>query len=110
MSADIVAEEAQRARWVRWLKANAMDDPDRDDFAKGGVARRAERLGVRFIVLPSDPERSVFDLDAPFWTWMASFEAKVPAFGRNPLNWGHYEVPTSVGGARAEMDGRRETV
>lgn len=108
--ADIVADEAQRARWMRWLRRNALDDPDREDFAKGGVARRAESLGVRFLVLPADPEASAFELDKPFWTWMARTETRAPSYRSDPLNWGQYEVPTSEGGARVEKDGRREAM
>ena len=110
MTTDIVVEEAQRGRWRRWLRQNALDDPNRDEFAKGGVAQCAENLGVRFVVLPADPEASAFELDKTFWTWMGSVETKAPSFRSSPLNWGHYEVPTSAGGARVEKDGKRETL
>lgn len=108
--ADIVAEEAQRARWARWLRANAMDDAVRPDFGKGGVGSRAEDLGVRFVVLPSDPEAAVVDLDQAFWERISGLDGKAPPFSNRPLKWGYEDCPSSTGGARVDKDGKRSVV
>jgi hypothetical protein len=41
-----------------------------DEFAQGGLGRYADRLDVRVLFLPSDPEADVVPLDADVLAWL----------------------------------------
>jgi hypothetical protein len=68
---------------------------DHDEFAQGGLGRYADRLDVRVLFLPSDPEADVVPLDADVLAWLK--EERTTAYG----------VPRRLGAIRTEARAAR---
>lgn len=62
--------ELLRARWRRALDVDALDDARRSDFALGGLATRLRESSVRVMLLPSDPDADVVQIDDSFLAWL----------------------------------------
>lgn len=56
--------ELIRARWRRYLRTEALDTAERDDFARHGLANRVRDLAFRLLLLPYDPDQEVLDVEA----------------------------------------------
>ena len=97
----IAADELQllRARWRRAREAIDLTDPRSDKFGRGGLAAHVEDVGVRFLVLPSDPERSVASFETDFWEWWME-DRPNPFEGAAATDWGIQSTPTAHAAVR----------
>jgi len=64
--------ELLRARWRRHRELVQLVDPQRPEFAKGGLASRVQDISVRLLVLPADPDLATIEFDGLFWAWWAN--------------------------------------
>ncbi len=98
--------ELIRARWRRALRREALDKVDRDGFALGGLARRLGSPSVRLLVLPSDPDAEIVEVDEWLWAWVKNFETMEVAGGRVHLGTQH--VPTAHAAALVNSHGSQQ--
>ncbi|MGH2383260.1 MAG: hypothetical protein ACRDG7_18855 [Candidatus Limnocylindria bacterium] len=94
-----------RARWRRWRKRQLLADLDAEDFGHGGLARLIPDRTSRLLILPSDPETHLVDLDEEIWDWWAS-EFDDPATGEQ-TRWGRNRLPTAAAAVFGDDYGER---
>lgn len=87
--------DVQRARWRRAREKLRLTDPEADDFATDGLARRLDNPRIRLLILPADPEALVVEFDDEFWEWWHRLPPH-PATGQ-PTDWGYTEICCSPG-------------
>lgn len=73
--------ELLRARWRRALSQHAVDTVGRKDFGLSPLAVRLRMATVQMLLLPTDPESDVLQLDEDLWAWLAA-ETPVDVGGR----------------------------
>lgn len=93
MSADLLTIEAQRERWRRYRRYEHLTDGFGDEFARGGLGRHVEQVGVRAVLLPADPEGAVVPLNSETLDWLKADRA-APYGSRGP-GWGGRARSTS---------------
>lgn len=90
--------ELHRTRWRRAREVVKVTDVQGTDFATGGLARHVERLSVRLLILPGDPEGHAVEFDQAFWSWLKS-EFRSPFEGQS-THWGQHMLPTTDAAVR----------
>jgi hypothetical protein len=95
MSADILAVEAQRARWRRQREGLCLVPSAGDRFALGGLGQHVDNLDVRIVILPADPDADAVRLDGASHEWMKA-DRPSPYGGRH-VRWGSRDRATSDG-------------
>lgn len=95
---DEAIRELFRTRWRRTREALKLVDPQREDFASGGLGRCVEHLTARLVILPRDPEQDVVEFDQNLWSWLRS-EFESP-FAGQPTDWGRHTLPTTAAAVR----------
>lgn len=106
MSLSILELGAVRARWRRARAPLRLVDPQSEDFGTGGLARFVEDVGVRFLVLPADPELAVLRFDEAFWPWWMQ-DRPDPFDGAPPTDVGRQSMPTATAAVRFDQRNRR---
>lgn len=104
MTVELDALDRQRERWRRVRRAMCLDDIADDQFARGGLGARVERLTARIAIVPADPEAHRIEFDDEFWKlWMMDLKGPFPD---RALGWGSSASATAFAAAR--RDGGRE--
>ena len=85
--------DAQRARWEHRRSDLLLVRPAGEDFARGGLARHAEPIDLRILVLPSDPNADSAVLDDTAMAWLKT-DGRSPYSGA-PIKWGHWSRGTN---------------
>lgn len=91
--------ELVRARWRRAREIIGLTDPRSDDFAQGGLAAHVEDVGIRFILLPADPEGVPIPFEEDFWEWWMQ-DRPNPFEGAGVTDWGRQSIPTAHAAVR----------
>lgn len=98
--------EILRARWRQALGQHAVDTVDRKDFGLSPLAVRLRIATVQMLLLPTDPESDVLQLDEDLWAWLAA-ETPVDVGGR-AVRFGEQKYPTAHAAARVSGYGAGE--
>ena len=98
--------ELLRSRWLRTLERHALDTVDRPDFALGGLATQLREPTVQILLLASDPDADVIDIDDSLWTWMGE-QRVVDVLGR-AVRFGDQQYPTAHAAALVNGYGANE--
>jgi hypothetical protein len=93
MNGTIQEIDAQRLRWRRYRAAHRLTDKDGDEFALGGLARHVDRLDLRLLFLPSDPDADTVPLDSETLDWLK--EPRPAPYGGPDPQWGRHDRGTS---------------
>jgi hypothetical protein len=100
----LTERDLQRQRWALTRGPMGLNEPTAEDFGTGGLARFVDDPGVRFLVLPGDPQASLVVFDGPFWEWWEEKRGN-PFDGAAPTNWGNRSIPTLDAAALYEPGG-----
>jgi hypothetical protein len=90
----------QRAAWRRHRAELGLLDSSSMDFASGGLAKRADPLDARIVILPADPgagDTVALDEDSAGWIQ----DSHASPYGGPELSWGRSVVVTSHAIVRA---------
>lgn len=96
--------DLQRERWRRARETFGLADPGSEEFATGGIPRLAGDIGVRLLILPSDPEACLIEFDQELWDWWLK-DRPDPSDGQ-PTLWGDQHRPTAHAAVRFRGYGR----
>jgi hypothetical protein len=82
--------ELLRARWRRHREPFHLLDPQRPEFAKGGLASRVRDISIRLLILPADPDLAAIEFDSIFWAWWANYAGM--SLGEIAISWGDSQI------------------
>lgn len=88
-----------RLRWREARQRLRLVDALSEDFGRGGLARHAPEIHVRFLIFPADPEAAAVQFDADFWAWWMQ-DRPNPFEGASLTNWGREGLPEATGAVR----------
>ncbi|MGH2572188.1 MAG: hypothetical protein ACRDGU_01645 [Actinomycetota bacterium] len=91
--------EMVRGRWRRTRELIGLGDPGGEGFGQGGLVAHVDDVGVRFLVLPADPEHSQIHFEGDFWEWWMENRPN-PFEGAAPTAWGNQSTPTAHSAVR----------
>ena len=102
MTLSIQELEGIRARWRRSREPLGLVNPTTEGFGLGGLASHVEGAGVRFLVLPADPDLSLVNFDGDFWDWWVEPRPN-PFEGASSTGWGNQSTPTAHASVRYQQ-------
>jgi hypothetical protein len=70
MKGSIAEVELQRARWAAYRRGQGLVADAGGEFARGGLGRQVDDLGMRVLFLPADPEAHAVQLTAEVLSWL----------------------------------------
>lgn len=89
--------ELRRARWRRARSPAHLLDAEDSAFAAGGLAHRLDRLAVRMLLLPEDPELTTTPTDEGLLERLAGAAKEWSAAQRIGNLWGYGKMATAEG-------------
>jgi len=64
MDRPLQAVDAQRSRWERYRVVQRLTHDAGEQFALGGLGQHGEKLDVRILFVPSDPESNIVPINS----------------------------------------------